>query len=83
MEKSYTNESKLSIETRKKRDEIISRNGALLSRTKLARELGYAKPESAERWAKEHDILPVPRGKRRVYEAALVAKAIVQTRGMC
>ena len=50
----------------------------------LAREMGYCSRASiGDRWAQEHDVPAVRMGPRkRGYETDLVAKAIVQSRGM-
>lgn len=55
-----------------------------MSPTDLAREVGYcARPVMGDKWAAEHDIPAVRMGPhKRGYETDLVAKAIVQGRGM-
>ena len=55
-----------------------------MSPTDIARELGYyPKPSVGDRWAVKHEIPAVRLGPRkRGYETDLVAKAIVQGRGM-
>ena len=62
----------------KKRPELLG------SPVDVAREMGYyPKPSSGDRWAQEHDVPAVRLGARkRGYETDLVAKAIVQSRGM-
>lgn len=70
-------------EIAEKRRLMFERHGGLLCPKDLARELGYAHYEDAERWARERGIPAVPLGQRkRGYEVDLVAKAIVQGRGM-
>ena len=55
-----------------------------MSSTDVAREVGYCpRASSGDRWAAEHDIPAIRMGPRkRGYETDLVAKAIVQGRGM-
>jgi len=55
-----------------------------MSPTDVAREAGYfARAVNGDRWAEEHGIPAIRMGPRkRGYETDLVAKAIVQSRGM-
>nr|DAG59345.1 MAG TPA: hypothetical protein [Caudoviricetes sp.] len=58
---------------------------ACITPTELAAEVGYS-PHArfGDMWAQRNGIPPVQLGPRkRVYEIDLVAKAIVQARGMC
>lgn len=74
----------LSKEIAEKRRLLFARHGGIMSPTDVAREVGYyPKPRNGDRWAQEHDIPAVSMGARkRGYETDLVAKAIVQGRGM-
>lgn len=67
-----------------KRRLMYERYGGIMSPTEVAKELGYhPKPSAGDRWAEEHEIPAVRLGPRkRGYETDLVAKAIVQGRGM-
>ena len=50
----------------------------------LAEELGLKDKRAAQKWAEEHDVPMVEINTTfRGYEVDLVAKAIVQSRGMC
>ena len=74
----------LSREIAEKRRLMYQRHGGLMSPTDVAREVGYfARAALGDKWAAEHDIPAVRMGPRkRGYETDLVAKAIVQGRGM-
>lgn len=74
----------LSREIAEKRRLLYQRHGGIMSPTDLAREVGYcARPVMGAKWAAEHDIPAVRMGPhKRGYETDLVAKAIVQGRGM-
>lgn len=78
------NQSALGKEIAEKRRLMYARHGGIMSPTDVAREIGYyPKPENGDRWAAEHDIPAIRLGpKKRGYETDLVAKAIVQGRGM-
>ena len=67
-----------------KRRLLYERHGGIMSPSDVAREVGYyPKPSTGDRWAQEHDVPAVRLGPRkRGYETDLVAKAIVQGRGM-
>lgn len=67
-----------------KRRLMYERHGGIMSPTDVAREAGYyPKPSQGDKWAAEHDIPAIRMGPRkRGYETDLVAKAIVQGRGM-
>ena len=62
----------------------IAEKRRIMSSTDVAREVGYCpRASSGDRWAAEHDIPAIRMGPRkRGYETDLVAKAIVQGRGM-
>lgn len=75
--------SALYREVRQKTEEIVERSGPMLDKKALARELGVEDKRTAERWAETHGVPVVPVGRYRRYEARLVAKALVQCRGMC
>ena len=66
---------------REKRNILRSLYGGMMSLSDLARELGM-KPEDARAWADELGI-GVQIGKRIKFESDMVAKIIVQRRGMC
>ena len=65
-------------------ESALGKETAEKSPVDVAREMGYyPKPSSGDRWAQEHDVPAVRLGARkRGYETDLVAKAIVQSRGM-
>lgn len=74
----------LSREIAEKRRLMYQRHGGIMSPTDVAREVGYfARAVLGDKWAAEHDIPAVRMGPhKRGYETDLVAKAIVQGRGM-
>lgn len=76
--------SELNRAIAEKRRLMYERHGGIMSPTDVAREAGYyPKPSAGDRWAEEHDIPAIRMGRRkRGYETDLVAKAIVQGRGM-
>lgn len=86
MKRVYTTKEQSAIgkEIAEKRRWLHERYGGIMSPTDLARELGYyPKPQDGDRWAQEHEIPAVRLGPRkRGYEIDLVAKAIVQSRGI-
>ena len=70
-------ESALGKEIAEKRRLLYERHGGIMSPVDVAREMGYCSR------AQEHDVPAVRLGARkRGYETDLVAKAIVQSRGM-
>nr|DAD64176.1 MAG TPA: hypothetical protein [Caudoviricetes sp.] len=77
-------ESALGKEIAEKRRLLYERHGGIMSPVDVAREMGYYPSSSrGDRWAQEHDVPAVRLGARkRGYETDLVAKAIVQSRGM-
>ena len=75
--------SQLYKDIAEKRRQLYDRHGGIMSPVDLSKELGYKKYENAERWAREHNVPAIQLGPRkRGYESDLVAKAIVQSRGM-
>ena len=77
-------QSALGREVAEKRRLMYERHGGIMSPTDVAREAGYfARAVNGDRWAVEHGIPAIRMGARkRGYETDLVAKAIVQSRGM-
>lgn len=77
-------QSTISRAIAEKRRLMFERHGGIMSPVDVARELGYClRASSGDRWAAEHDIPAIRMGPRkRGYETDLVAKAIVQGRGM-
>ena len=78
-----TASSALYREIREKAEEIVSRRGPMLGAEELALELGVKDKRTAADWARLHDVPATPVGRAKKYEARLVAKALVFTRGMC
>nr|DAL51351.1 MAG TPA_asm: hypothetical protein [Caudoviricetes sp.] len=70
-------------EIREKAEEIVSRRGPMLGAEELALELGVKDKRTAADWARLNDVPATPVGRAKKYEARLVAKALVFTRGMC
>lgn len=70
-------------EIRELTEEIVQRWGPMLGRMDLAGELGVSDKRTAIRWARDHEVPGVQVGRRIQYEAKMVARAIVQSRGMC
>ncbi len=56
--------------------------GGMLTLKQLAQELGYASPISARSWVVSHSLEGVRMGRTVRYETDVVAKAIVDSRGM-
>lgn len=85
MKKVYHEETPLAREIGEKRRLLHQRHGGIMSPTDVARKAGYyPKPANGDRWAEEHEIPAIRMGPRkRGYETDLVARAIVQSRGMC
>ena len=77
-------QSALGREVAEKRRLMYERHGVGMSPTDVAREAGYfARALKGDRRAEEHGIPAIRMGPRkRGYETDLVAKAIVQSRGM-
>lgn len=70
-------------EIAEKKRQLYERHGGILSPTDLSREIGYANPRDAERWAAEHGVPALRMGPRkRGYEVDTLAQAIVMIRGM-
>ena len=65
---------------REKRNILREIYGGMMSKAQLGRELGM-KPEDAGAWAKDHGFGSMI-GSRIKYETDMVAKALVQCRGM-
>lgn len=84
-EKKASGASKLNREIAEKRRLMYDRYGGLMSPVDVAREIGYcARSEAGDQFCNEHGIPAVKLGPRkRGYETDLVAKTIVQLRGMC
>lgn len=66
---------------REKRTILREIYGGMMSLSDLSRELGM-KPDAARAWASEQGIGNII-GNRIKYETDMVAKIIVQQRGMC
>lgn len=85
MKKVYHEETPLAREIGEKRRLLYQRHGGIMSPTDVAREAGYyPKPRNGDRWAEAHGVPAIQMGPRkRGYETDLLARAIVQSRGMC
>lgn len=84
MRQVYHNVSALSKAIAEKRRRLFERQGGIMRPQDLAEELGLKDKRAAQKWAKEHDVPMVEISPTfRGYEVDLVAKAIVQSRGMC
>ena len=71
----------LANSVREKRNILREIYGGMMSMSDLGRELNM-KPENARLWAEENG-LAIQIGKRVKVESDMVAKFIVQRRGMC
>lgn len=79
----YGTPGELGKAIREKAKVIFERSGGILTVDALAKELGYKDRRSAMKWAQEHDVPAVRSGPRKVgFEAEMVARAIVQARGI-
>lgn len=84
MRQVYHNVSALSKAISEKRRRLFERQGGIMRPQDLAEELGLKDKRAAQKWAEEHDVPIVEINSTfRGYEVDLVAKAIVQSRGMC
>ena len=84
MRQVYHNVSALSKAIAEKRRRLFGRQGGIMRPQDLAEELGLKDKRAAQKWAEEHDVPMVEINSTfRGYEVDLVAKAIVQSRGMC
>lgn len=74
----------LNQEIAEKRRLLYERYGGIMSPTDVARETGYCpRPANGDKWAAAHAVPSIRMGDRkRGYETDLIAKAIVQSRGM-
>lgn len=57
--------------------------GGMMTLNEVMTELGYTSPVSARRAVQEMGIVPTQVGRMKRYETDLVAKRIVELRGMC
>ncbi len=78
MDKDHAHSRAIAEKRRILRDEY----GGMLTLKQLAQELGYASTISARSWAASHSLEGVRMGRTVRYEADVVAKVIVDSRGM-
>ena len=57
--------------------------GGMMKLDDIMKEFGYKTPYSARRAVQEMGILPIKIGRMTKYETDMVAKWLVETRGMC
>lgn len=57
--------------------------GGMMSLNDVMKELGYTSPVSARQAVHEMGIVPTQVGRMKKYETDLVAKRLVELRGMC
>ncbi len=57
--------------------------GGMMTLDDVMTELGYTSPVSARRAVQEMGIVPTQVGRMKKYETDLVAKRLVELRGMC
>lgn len=69
-------------EIKEKRKILRDLYGGMMTLVDLGRELGYSSPKSTRTWVREHALEGVKMGKSVRYETDLVAKVIVDGRGM-
>lgn len=67
----------------KKRDEMYSRYGGLMTLADVKKELGVKDNRTAKKHIEELGIEPIKLGQSIKYETSMLAKAIVNRRGMC
>jgi len=65
-----------------KRRILRNEYGGMLTLAQLTRELGYSCPTAAKAWIRDHALEGVRMGTTVRYEADVVAKVIVDARGM-
>lgn len=69
-------------EIRKLYDELFERYHGMMTKSDVAQELGTGR-EAAGTWLEEAEVPGIIVGKRIKWETRLVARAIVNARGMC
>lgn len=69
-------------EVYEKRKILRETYGGMMTLKQLGQELGYGSPKSTQAWVREHSLEGVKVGRSIRYETDLVAKIIVNCRGM-
>lgn len=83
MKKNQAQVLRHAAEVREKAKVLRDIYGGMMTVVDLTRELGYGSRGSARAWLAASDVPGVRVGRSIRYETDLVAKAIVDRRGMC
>lgn len=67
----------------KKRDEMYDRYGGMMTMSQVKWELGVKDDRTAREMLKDLNVEPIKLGRSRKYETVLLARALVNRRGMC
>lgn len=67
----------------KKRDEMYDRYGGMMTITQVKKELGVKDARTAKDMLRDLGVEPIKLGRSNRYETYLLAKALVNRRGMC
>ena len=79
----YQNKSAIARDVSEKRGILRDRYGGLMTLNNLMEELGYDCPASARRAVEAMDIPATKIGKSKKYDTDIVARRLVELRGMC
>lgn len=79
----YHSKSAIAGEIKEKRKILREEYGGMMTLRDLARELGYQSEKSASRAAVEMDIPGTKVGRSKRYDTDVVARRLVERRGMC
>lgn len=67
----------------KKRDEMFDRYGGMMTLAQVKKELGVTDDRTAKEYLRDLGVEPIKTGRSKKYETCLLARAIVNRRGMC
>lgn len=67
----------------KKRDEMFDRYGGMMTLAQVKKELGVTDDRTAKEYLRDFGVEPIKTGRSKKYETYLLARAIVNRRGMC
>ena len=67
----------------KKRDEMYDRYGGMMTLAQVKKELGVTDDRTAKDMLRDLGVEPIKLGRSKKYETYLLAKALVNRRGMC
>lgn len=79
----YQNQTSLASEIKAKRKILREEYGGMMTLRDLMEELGYQCEKSASKAAKEMGLPATKVGKSKKYDTDVVARRLVELRGMC